>query len=105
MFNIGHRSTSYGFAISAAGEKQHTAHITKKRPGRKIGRAGLENGSGGLQNTPRSIIWAFPGITAKCPAAEKSCPGITGESPEPIFQLPEARLRSPGITAKPPSTT
>jgi len=56
MFNIGHRSTSRGFAISVAGEKQHNAHITKKRPGRKIGRGGLENGSGKLQNTPRGII-------------------------------------------------
>lgn len=31
-------------------------HITYKRPGRKIGCGGLENGYRELQNTPRSII-------------------------------------------------
>jgi hypothetical protein len=90
MFNIGHRSTSYGFAISAAGEKQQTAHITKKRPGRKIGRAGLENGSSRLQNTPRSIIWAFRGIIAKPRGAENPAANIAGEPPETIFTTPKA---------------
>jgi len=47
-------STSH--ALSAAGKKVPNAHTTKKRPGREIGRGGLENGSRGLTNTPRSII-------------------------------------------------
>ncbi len=38
-------------------------------------------------NRDSSNLYIF-GITAKCPAAEKSSPGITGGPPEPIFTTP-----------------
>jgi hypothetical protein len=67
---------------------QHNAHITKKRPARKIGRGGLENGSGGLQNTPGGITYSFPGFTAKPHRPENLAANIARKPPETIFMIP-----------------
>ena len=79
MFNIGHRSTSGGFAISPAGEKQHNAHITKKRPDQEIGRGGREKR---LRETPKHSPGAREcprRVTPFCRRARKECVSARGK--------------------------
>ena len=66
-----HRTRELGYAVVEMPALRVTPAMTFKRQNRENGRPGLENGSRGRKNSSGDINSTFPGITAKCPAAEK----------------------------------
>ena len=95
MFNIGHRSTSGGFALSAAGRSNITPTSLKSDRAAKSAAPGPKTAPGGSKTLPGASLRP-PQASPRSPAGPKIRPQTSPASPRrPFSRSPEPFSASP----------